>query len=517
MGRFAACILVLYAFTGFTGTSDGRSCPRPAGPCSAANYIPIKDPHRSTKYRYKRPQPALCDYLLQLGWYRFTSSVGGEIPTTKPEPNMCGTFAPIWMRGTHPDTIGVTKETTACVNVNNRNNGCFRSIDMCVEMCSGGYYVYYLRPPYGCSMAYCAAEVKAVFPSSLVPKPKVEPLTTGDRDLFMVCNFTFPLWSNVSFNIEWYDGPTLSSNMTSCRNKGENCVYDPLQSRIRPKLGSTTSCRLRMKYNTHLGNKWTRQKYSDPYYIGIEVHPRHILTKECDKPFDITLRTTVPIHILPHPLLPIKIFATLLTTNNVGIFDNCQVAFSHGDDVGTTYNVRVRSVCDTLIDGQSRVVHILFKGPSDSLPSLIWDDYILPRVRVTVKQTENRECRTYNDPHFSTFDGKYHPFLPHGDYVLFQDNDHHTEVHTRLWTCWDSSASCNCGVAIRERNDVMILSICNSQLQHQANTPMPMTFRVPSGHLPNGTHIYRQISGSRVTHTVLLPSGTKVEVIRLDW
>ncbi|XP_048577280.1 von Willebrand factor D and EGF domain-containing protein isoform X3 [Nematostella vectensis] len=278
-----------------------------------------------------------------------------------------------------------------------------------------------------------------------------------------------------------------------------------------------TTCRLRMKYNTHLGNKWTRQKYSDPYYIGIEVHPRHILTKECDKPFDITLRTTVPIHILPHPLLPIKIFATLLTTNNVGIFDNCQVAFSHGDDVGTTYNVRVRSVCDTLIDGQSRVVHILFKGPSDSLPSLIWDDYILPRVRVTVEQTENRECRTYNDPHFSTFDGKYYPFLHHGDYVLFQDNDHHTEVHTRLWTCWDSSASCNCGVAIRERNDVMILSICNSQLQHQANTPIPMTFRVPSGHLPNGTHIYRQISGTQVTHTVLLPSGTKVEVIRLDW
>ncbi|XP_048577410.1 oncoprotein-induced transcript 3 protein-like [Nematostella vectensis] len=159
MGRFAACILVLYAFTGFTGTSDGRSCPRPADPCSAANYIPIKDPHRSTKYRYKRPQPALCDYLLQPGWYRFTSSVGGEIPTTKPEPNMCGTFAPIWMRGTHPDTIGVTKETTACVNVNNRNNGCFRSIDMCVEMCSGGYYVYYLRPSYGCSMAYCAVDL----------------------------------------------------------------------------------------------------------------------------------------------------------------------------------------------------------------------------------------------------------------------------------------------------------------------------------------------------------------------
>ncbi|EDO32567.1 predicted protein [Nematostella vectensis] len=156
MGRFAACILVLYAFTGFKGTSDGRSCPRPAGPCSAANYIPIKDPHRSTKYRYKRPQPALCDYLLQPGWYRFTSSVGGEIPTTKPEPNMCGTLAPIWMRGTHPETIGATKETTACVNVNNRNNGCFRSIDMCVEMCSGGYYVYYLRPPYGCSMEYCA-------------------------------------------------------------------------------------------------------------------------------------------------------------------------------------------------------------------------------------------------------------------------------------------------------------------------------------------------------------------------
>ncbi|EDO33242.1 predicted protein [Nematostella vectensis] len=168
MEKLPAVILILCTFTEILGSSRA-SCPvrNNGDPCTNAGKI--DNQYRSIRHKYDRRSPALCDYLLQPGWYRFTSWVGGEIPTSAPAPNSCGTVAPIWMRvdrGTHPDTIGVNVPATACVNLNNLANGCYQSIDICLRKCTGDYYVYYLLPPQGCSMAYCAEQNqrrKAVF------------------------------------------------------------------------------------------------------------------------------------------------------------------------------------------------------------------------------------------------------------------------------------------------------------------------------------------------------------------
>ena len=43
------------------------------------------------------------DTLLITGnWYRFTSYVGGEVPTSCPNLDTCGTNNPIWLDGQHP-------------------------------------------------------------------------------------------------------------------------------------------------------------------------------------------------------------------------------------------------------------------------------------------------------------------------------------------------------------------------------------------------------------------------------
>ncbi|EDO30996.1 predicted protein [Nematostella vectensis] len=144
-------IPLLAAVALFSPSCSGTGCPRPADPC--LSYTEINNTQRSVSNKLNSGATALCDYMLQSGWYRFTGETGGEIPTSKPEPNSCGTVAPIWMRGALPNSTGMVMNVTACIA--NVQEGCSRTIDICVEKCEAGFFVYYLRPPFGCSMAYC--------------------------------------------------------------------------------------------------------------------------------------------------------------------------------------------------------------------------------------------------------------------------------------------------------------------------------------------------------------------------
>jgi hypothetical protein len=124
-------------------------------PCVTGNYKSINDPYRSTKYELVPGEKAICDNTLAVGWYRFTSIAGGQMPTTKPEPYYCGTVAPIWMKGTHPTTKGQVIKVTACTNLFGRHDGCVFVQPISVKNC-GNFFVYNLQPAFGCAMAYCA-------------------------------------------------------------------------------------------------------------------------------------------------------------------------------------------------------------------------------------------------------------------------------------------------------------------------------------------------------------------------
>ena len=127
--------------------------------CSNSTYIEINEPRRSIKSIWKVGQVALCDRRLRRGWYRFTSFVGGKMPEQKMLPNNCGTHAPIWLKGTHPIKKGENVVRRACINVLNFDpDGCFDSFNINITKCPGGYFVYYLRPPWYCSASYCAGK-----------------------------------------------------------------------------------------------------------------------------------------------------------------------------------------------------------------------------------------------------------------------------------------------------------------------------------------------------------------------
>ena len=123
--------------------------------CSNTTYTAIDEPRRSTKAVWSVGEEAFCDWHLPWGWYRFTSYTGGKIPETIVPEYRCGTHSPIWLNGNHPTNEGENVVRPACVHI--FGQGCLISFDINITNC-GDYFVYYLRPPFYCAVAFCAGE-----------------------------------------------------------------------------------------------------------------------------------------------------------------------------------------------------------------------------------------------------------------------------------------------------------------------------------------------------------------------
>lgn len=119
----------------------------------------INNPFRSSGYvATDGVDPMICDQKLTTGWYRFVNEVGGKMPESKVTKGQCGTYAPIWLKTSHPSTAEGIVDRTACINYNEMSNGCL-ALAIKVKNCNDSFYVYRLVPTLGCPMAYCAGKV----------------------------------------------------------------------------------------------------------------------------------------------------------------------------------------------------------------------------------------------------------------------------------------------------------------------------------------------------------------------
>jgi hypothetical protein len=84
--------------------------------------------------------------------------VGDKKPEQNPGSGFCGTYAPIWMRGSHPTTDNVVKDVTACGAAPFAFPiGCAYSFAIKVIKC-GKFFLYRLKEPKLCYLAYCAGK-----------------------------------------------------------------------------------------------------------------------------------------------------------------------------------------------------------------------------------------------------------------------------------------------------------------------------------------------------------------------
>ena len=153
--KFARAFIVTLAILLAFERSAGISC---NGCCSDNVYTKLNNPRRSINSIWKYGQQPLCDRNLPWGWYRFTSYVGGQMPSSLVRPNHCGTVAPIWIKGKHPSVKDGAATRKACINFFGWRNGCAQSFNITIRNCSS-FYVYFLRPTYSCALAYCAGKI----------------------------------------------------------------------------------------------------------------------------------------------------------------------------------------------------------------------------------------------------------------------------------------------------------------------------------------------------------------------
>ncbi|XP_061646627.1 oncoprotein-induced transcript 3 protein isoform X2 [Phyllopteryx taeniolatus] len=120
-------------------------------PCSA--YNSLNEPWRNTEYHINQSGVTLCDSHMSGEWYRFTGMAGDAMPTFCISENHCGTHAPIWLNGSHPQPQEGIVTLPVCASFG--DDCCHWNARVDVKACTGGYFVYRLPRPSVCFHVYC--------------------------------------------------------------------------------------------------------------------------------------------------------------------------------------------------------------------------------------------------------------------------------------------------------------------------------------------------------------------------
>eukprot|EP00794_Sanderia_malayensis_P012364 gene12364-13634_t len=467
---------------------------------------------------------AFCDIPWRYGWYHFTSKAGQQIPTTCPPINSCGTTGSIWSDGTLPTAVGNYSAMNACVRV--RGNCCAATWPIRVKKCSKDskeYFVYLLQRPTGCSMAYCAGSEKPCpvgtnSPNGFTPgctknfplvtsNPVVTPATHNNRLQFR-CEFKSDDKDQHSvFEVTWYQGaPSINIGDVTIL-KGNSRIATIQNTNKYPNdptfyLGQTISCRVRSWFS-YSSNKTSSYKESNHFYAGITVEPRQLKfkTTEAGKPLKLTVKSTVPIVCEQNKAC--SVLVDLGQDNTQNFLDLCTIVFKPGP-AGQSRIVEVVAKRDFINDGDRMM--ILKVDVLEHIDPVDWNQHKpVPNIQILAVDVGTAQCRSSGDPHLLTFDKLYYNHYQVGDYVLVNSTCRRFEVHVRTWKC--SSVSCNCGVAVREGDDVVVVDMCRDKIPRArfASTSNPA----------DGTSIKRDNNGK--SFIVTFPSGAFVRVDILPW
>ncbi|XP_068719986.1 von Willebrand factor D and EGF domain-containing protein-like [Montipora capricornis] len=505
-------------------------------------YTEINEPRRSVNSTWEIGQTPLCDRLIPFGWYRFTSFGGSKMPEISVPDFRCGTHDPVWLKDPHPTMEEGNVARTACIS--SFGNDCSYSVTINVTKCAGDYFVYYLRPLYYCATAYCAGfglpcpygkvgehpncyDPPATFSNDNLGFPEITYVENEEHvSVTLVCKVAIlngiEKWKNVTYSIEWFaEGKTLK-NETICggllrgRENKKPCPDANLISLRLPgenyTIGQSISCRVSAKFTTSPENVWSSPKQvPKPFFAGLKVHPTALNLDTFDPPQTITITPTIPVRESERRGLPA---ITFFTPREVTILEGCEIQLKKGVQ---SVEIKVKALSGQQVsEGLKAIIPKIFYQNS-----LFWNHNVgLPTIWVHIKaKKEIEQCKSTGDPHFLTLKplnfGRLFTFHEKGDFILYKNSERHFEVHTRHWTCW-GSATCNCGVVVRDHNDVIEFNCCNEFLEHAISTPLRVKIR--SGKcLSPGISINNVTPGGHVSYEVLFPSGTKVGIDRFYW
>ncbi|XP_068703048.1 von Willebrand factor D and EGF domain-containing protein-like isoform X2 [Montipora foliosa] len=554
------CATILFVFARVLG----NQIPSCGDCCQSASHKKLNNSRRSVNSLWNPGQTPLCDNGLVSGWYRFTSFVGGKMPTTKVNVNHCGTQYPIWLdgtTGTHPTSPNDSVvHIMACINIAGTGGGCSYSFKVGVKLCEGNFFLYYLRDILGCPAAYCAGDgvpcpygktgsslencsaVPQKFPTRYLGYPVISAKDEDEvEEVSLWCNVSvnekIRQWKNVTYQIEWYaDGKNKKTDWNP-KLVGEN-ITSELSGKFSTSLphyepGQWISCTVKARYNaSDQLHPWSdRKTILQPFFAGIKVTPSTLIITECE--FNISKEITLT------PMIPVRknqddqfLSVRFYLPEDLWLMSktNCSIILQDTKSV----TVKVGATCSPLRKKKD-LITVITPVISNGARSTFWSRplhgtkdpaYGLPTVWVTVEPVGQQlhKCMSVTDPHIRMLDEldskkeRWHDFFGYGDFRLYRNKERHFEVQTRQWECNRKGVTCNCGVIIRDHNDLISFSCCGSPPQYSRDDSTPIMVEIPRQKcLAPGITIRQLIEGINSKYEVIIPTGIKVILSRNYW
>ncbi|KAL4635598.1 von Willebrand factor D and EGF domain-containing protein-like [Arapaima gigas] len=517
---------------GFTGFNSPE--------CEPGGHRVLQNPRRSvdfdsTDLQRSAIRELVCDHSLPPGWYRFlVGDKPAELPTSCVKANRCGTQAPVWLslqNGKLPRP-GAVRRLTACATwrflEGEAEDCCLFRVPISVRNC-GDFYLYHLHPTQGC-MAYCAKVVTEFRPKLCPPgesevgglcqasipstslRPTVSPEMIG-RSIYLRCRYSsVTLQWPVGYLVVWVRHPAPGHREEIRTDSTLDTSVLAEMDGVHFRLGDTISCSVA----TFLRNATDVQsmaRESEPFYAGIQFVPDRLRVAEDGREHVVGVLSTVPIPCQAGGSgrrCALTLQLSIHSSGNLGpdapdvALSECQVDLLPtpcGEGGCARASLLLSAVTDFARD-ESRESQIVARPARDS-PRL-WRGHTSPALKVVVADIPTANCYSITDSHVVTFDGRRYGNHQTGTFVLHRSVARGFEVHSLQRDCGQhpTSGVCNCAVAAREGDDVVVLDVCSQ-------SPSPhLSVKALGAGISEGLKILESHQGEKIT--VLFPSGSFV-------
>ncbi|XP_078321931.1 uromodulin-like isoform X2 [Crassostrea virginica] len=173
-------------------------------PCLVGNFNFLLKPGLRGGNCHLQPGKVVCDRFIDDGWYKVLHE--DDIKPRKMlegivSPSYCGTSFPIWLNGSHPNTVdGIVNRTACMVGV---NSFCDVEYDIQIKACAANDYVYNLQKAKTCNAGYCfGVNLPCAKPNPC--EPENSKLINVEDDRSTSCkDKSLSLCDNILSN-EWY-------------------------------------------------------------------------------------------------------------------------------------------------------------------------------------------------------------------------------------------------------------------------------------------------------------------------
>eukprot|EP00794_Sanderia_malayensis_P012371 gene12371-13641_t len=462
-------------------------------PCKS-QYIKEDNWQRSTSFIASSSSSRHCDSsLVSTQWIRFTSKAGTTMPTQCPAPYSCGTEGSIWLNGSYPQQIAETNTVPVCVSM--PGNCCSKTWNIEIRRCllnGEEFFIHKLKPAPSCPMFYCAGTEVPCKPGFNSP--------TGFTPM---CTRQYPAVSNVRLRHEVKEKRLQFVCEFSSEDKNNNDTFEITWWESAPAKQLNQVNILKGRETKGI----LRNNHTYPnrplFHLGTTVFPEQLQFRlsEKDKPLELQVVNTVPVICQENPQC--FVIVELGQTNSDSFLDTCTLMFKAGK-MNETKTINIVAKRDFIDDGDHTMAvkfHIF-----DHIDPVDWNNHRkIPDVQIMSVDVGTERCTSTGDPHLTTFDKFYYHHYQVGDYVLVRSTCRRFEVHVRTWKC--ASVSCNCGVAVREGDDVVVVDMCRDKIPRArfASTVQPH----------KDTRIQRNKNGK--SYMISLPSGAFVRIDMHRW